>query len=104
MTTRKGRRRPQLRAARRGPPLPSCPSPPGGEEHPLLNPRQGRPQPRIARARVGPGTTAPQGPRPRKHGAPRGSEPAPEVTGLPASPFSTHTPTQLPTSGGAAEE
>lgn len=50
------------------------------------------PQPR---ARVGPGTTAPRGPRPRTLGGLFGSEPAPEVTGLPASPFSAHTPTQL---------
>nr|XP_012421563.1 PREDICTED: basic proline-rich protein-like [Odobenus rosmarus divergens] len=72
MTTRKGRSPPQLRAARRRPPLPSCPSPPGGEAHPLLNPRQGHPQPRInPRARGAGHNRTPSSPPP---GAPRKNE------------------------------
>lgn len=70
----------------------------------MLNLRQDVPQPRIARARVEPGTTAPRGPRRRKQGARRGSEPAPEVTGLPASPLSTHArPPSSPPPGAPRE-
>lgn len=66
------------------------PLPPGGEEHPLLNPGQGQPQPRNDGAHVGPGTTTPQDPRRPKLRSLHRSEPAPEVTGLPA-PLFLHT-------------